>query len=69
MLWEDRGIPIRFVDVELEESLKIAGTLGIYAYDAYLIQCALKYQAPLISLDGNLMSSAKRMKAKVMEVK
>ena len=64
-----RRIPIRFVDVELEESLKIADTLGIYAYDAYLIQCALKYQAPLISLDGNLMSSAKRTKAKVMEVK
>ena len=30
-------IPIRFVDVELEETLKIAAALGIYAYDAYLI--------------------------------
>jgi hypothetical protein len=46
-----RQIPIRFVDVELEESLKIAGELGIYAYDAYLIRCALKYRAPLISLE------------------
>ncbi|MBC8448595.1 MAG: type II toxin-antitoxin system VapC family toxin [Chloroflexi bacterium] len=63
-----RRIPIRFVDVELEESLKIADTLGIYAYDAYLIQCALKYHAPLISLDGNLISAARRMKTKVLEV-
>ena len=32
-----RTIPIRLVDVELEQSLRIADTLGIYAYDAYLI--------------------------------
>ena len=62
-------IPIRFVDVELEETLKIANALGIYAYDAYLIRCALKYRAPLISLDGNLVHAAKEMKVKVMEVR
>jgi predicted nucleic acid-binding protein len=39
-------MPIRFVDVELDESLKIAAELGIYAYDAYLIRCADKYGAP-----------------------
>ncbi len=42
-------IPIRYVEVELEKSLEIADTLGIYAYDAYLIRCALKYRSPLIS--------------------
>ncbi|MGQ9631800.1 MAG: type II toxin-antitoxin system VapC family toxin [bacterium] len=63
-----RQIPIRFVDVELEESLKIADELGIYAYDAYLIRCSLKYGSPLISLDDNLIKSAKRMKATVIEV-
>jgi len=61
-------IPIRFVDVELEETLKIADALGIYAYDAYLIRCALKYRAPLISLDRNLVHAAKGMKVKVIEV-
>ena len=61
-------IPIRFVDVELEESLKIADTLGIYAYDAYLIRCALKYKSPLISLDRKLVNAAKEMKAGVIEV-
>jgi predicted nucleic acid-binding protein len=61
-------IPIRFVDVELEESLKIADTLGIYAYDAYLIRCALKYKSPLISLDRKLVNAAKEMKARVTEV-
>ena len=63
-----RRIPIRFVDVELEETLKIADALGIYAYDAYLIRCALKYKTPLISLDQNLVNSARQMKARVIEV-
>jgi len=63
-----RRIPIRFVDVELEETLKIADALGIYAYDAYLIRCAVKYKSPLISLDRNLINSAKQMKARVIEV-
>ena len=62
-------IPIRFVDVELEETLKIANALGIYAYHAYLIRCALKYRSPLISLDQNLVNAAKEMKVKVIEVR
>ena len=61
-------IPIRFVDVELEESLRIADGLRIYAYDAYVIQCALKYKAPLLSLDSGLVDSARRMQAKAVEV-
>ena len=61
-------IPIRFVDVELEETLQIADALGIYAYDAYLIRCAIKYKSPLISLDRNLVRAAKEAKARVIEV-
>ena len=61
-------IPMRLVEVELEESLKIADTLGVYAYDAYLIRSALKYKSPLISLDQDLVRAAKEMKARVIEV-
>jgi predicted nucleic acid-binding protein len=56
------------VDVELEEALKIADALGMYAYDAYLIRCALKYRSPLMSLDRNLVSAATEMRARVIEV-
>ncbi len=63
-----RQIPFRFVEVELEETLKIADARGIYAYDAYLIRCAVKYKTPLISLDRNLMMAAKEMGARVIEV-
>ena len=61
-------IPMRLVQIELEEALKIANTLGIYAYDAYLIRSALKYKSPLISLDRNLVRAAKEMRARVIEV-
>jgi len=63
-----RQIPIRFVDVELDQTLEIAGELGIYAYDAYLIRCGLKYTASLISLDQGLVEAAKQMGVNVVEV-
>lgn len=61
-------IPVRFADVELEGSLTIAAQLNLYAYDAYLIRCALKYNAPLISLDRKLVRVAQQVNAKVIEV-
>ena len=39
-------IPLRMVDVELDEAIKLADKLNIYAYDAYLIRCAIKYKSP-----------------------
>jgi predicted nucleic acid-binding protein len=61
-------IPIRFVDVELDETIKLADSLNIYAYDAYLIRCAIKYKSPLLSLDKSLINSARLVKAQVIEV-
>ncbi|MBC8444829.1 MAG: type II toxin-antitoxin system VapC family toxin [Chloroflexi bacterium] len=63
-----REIPLRYVDVELEETLAIADAQGVYAYDAYLIRCAIKYKAPLISLDRRLVAAAKEAGAQVKEV-
>jgi predicted nucleic acid-binding protein len=63
-----KTISIRFLDVGLEQALKLADELDIYAYDAYIIECALKYKSPLISLDRNLANIAKRMKVNVLEV-
>ena len=63
-----KQIPIRFVEVELEESLRIADQLNIYAYDAYLLRCAQKQKAPLLSLDQALLRLAKQLKLQVIEV-
>ncbi len=62
------GIPIRFQDVELEYSLRMADELGVYAYDAYILRCAQKYRSPLISLDRYLVACAKKIGIRVKEV-
>ena len=61
-------IPIRFVDVELKESLRIAHRLNIYAYDAYLLRCTQKQKAPLLTLDRALLKLAKELRLQVIEV-
>lgn len=61
-------IPVRFVEVELTESLELANEMGLYAYDAYLLRCAAKYRLPLITLDGRLAEAARKKKLQVLEV-
>lgn len=61
-------IPVRFVEVELTESLELANELGIYAYDAYLLRCAAKYRLPLLTLDHKLIRAAKEKKIQVLEM-
>lgn len=61
-------IPVRFVSVELEETLKLVDQLNIYAYDAYLIRCAIKFRSPLLSLDKGLRHAAELVKVQTLEV-
>jgi predicted nucleic acid-binding protein len=61
-------IPVRFVEVELSDSLKLANEFGLYAYDAYLLRCAEKYRFPLLTLDNRLAQAAKDKKIQVLEV-
>ncbi len=63
-----RQIPIKLVDVDIEETLSIVNNLNIYAYDAYFIRCSQKYDAPLLSLDSGLLRAAKQLNIKVIEV-
>ncbi len=52
-------IPIDLVDVELEKTLEIVDTHKVYAYDAYMIACALNRGCPLLTLDSGLVRAAK----------
>ena len=63
-----RSIPIRLVDVELAESLRIASQLNVYAYDAYLIRCAEKYHCALLTLDRSLRVQAMAYGVSIVEV-
>ena len=63
------GIPIRLVDIELEMAVQIAAKLGIYAYDAYLLRCAERCRAPLLTLDRALREHARSYGVQVLEIK
>ncbi|VAW88389.1 FIG01041230: hypothetical protein [hydrothermal vent metagenome] len=64
-----RQIPIKFVDVPLEQTLEISNALEIYAYDAYLIQCAQQTSTSLLTLDNGLKSAAKEMGVHILELR
>lgn len=64
-----REIPVKFVDVPLEKTLEISHAQNIYAYDAYLIQCAQQTSTSLLTLDNELKISAERMGVHTLEVR
>ena len=61
-------IPIRFYDVSLSTALDLSHRHNLYAYDAYVIACALKHNSPILSLDNGLLDAALRAGAEIMEV-
>ncbi|MBW2107519.1 MAG: type II toxin-antitoxin system VapC family toxin [Deltaproteobacteria bacterium] len=63
-----KGIPIRYVDPDFVKALKLSKEANIYAYDAYLLDCAIRHKAPLLTLDRKLMASALNLKVETLEV-
>jgi predicted nucleic acid-binding protein len=61
-------LPLRYVPADLFRALSIAHQTGLYAYDAYFLDCALRHVAPLLTLDGALRAAAAKMNVKLMEV-
>lgn len=65
-IFED--IPIRYVKADLANALRLADERGIYAYDAYFLDCALRQAAPLLTLDRALKQAASALGIAVMEI-
>lgn len=63
-----RQIPVQLVDVDMEASLDLASSLNIYAYDAYMLECAQRYRASLLTLDAGLRAAAERIDVMTLEV-
>ncbi len=58
----------RFVDVELQQALRLSERLGLYAYDAYVLACAQRMRCPVLTLDRRLAVSAPRAGVQILEV-
>jgi len=61
-------IPIRFAEIDLEPAVALAERHGVYAYDAYVIECARRYQTPMMSLDRRQCDVAREVGIEIIEV-
>jgi predicted nucleic acid-binding protein len=61
-------IPIKLIDVDLKQALGVVKQLRVYAYDAYLLVCAMQLGTPLLTLDQSLKWAAASLGIEVLEV-
>ena len=61
-------IPLRYTSTDFSHTLKIAKQAKIYAYDAYFLDCAIRYNSPLLTLDKQLLEVAKTLNVAILEV-
>ena len=62
------GIPLRLVDPPLQQAVRLSRELNVYAYDAYVIACAINQRAPILSLDSVMKDRARSLEIKILEV-
>jgi predicted nucleic acid-binding protein len=62
------SIPLRYVEPDLFNALKLSKKINMYAYDAYFLDCAIRYKAPLLTLDQKLKASAQDINVVTLEV-
>jgi predicted nucleic acid-binding protein len=63
-----KTITIEKFEVDIESAIRLAARFNLYAYDAYLIECAIEQSLPLITLDKNLVKATKQAGVTVIEV-
>lgn len=63
-----REIPVRLPSLEIESSVVLAERHDVYAYDAYVIECARRYKTPLLSLDRRQYEVARSEGIATLEV-
>ena len=59
----------RFTDIDLMQSLELSQRLNLYAYDAYVLACAINLRSPILTLDKKLAKAAKSVGIRVLEVR
>jgi len=61
-------IPVTLKGVEIRSALQVAAERKIYAYDAYFLECAKRYRAPLLTLDSGLRRAAESQSINLLEL-
>jgi len=47
---------------------ELADKYDMYAYDAYVLDCAIQYRTPLLSLDNKMADIAKKLQIQLLVV-
>ena len=58
------SIPLRYVHIDMANVVSIAAKVSLYAYDAYFLDCAARWRAPLLTLDRPLRRAAEGLSIK-----
>jgi predicted nucleic acid-binding protein len=61
-------VRVRLAEINVRNALEIALEVGLYAYDAYVLETARAERRPLLTLDGALARAADRLGVKRVEV-
>ena len=62
------SIPLRYINPDFVNALKISKQTNMYAYDAYFLDCAIRHKAPLLTLDRKLKAAAESLNVETMGV-
>jgi predicted nucleic acid-binding protein len=60
-------IAVTLLPVTIPRAVKLAMQFGIYAYDAYYLQCCIENRLPLLSLDDRMCEVARRLQIQIVE--
>lgn len=61
-------VAIRRTPIRMDEAIELSGKYDLYAYDAYVLDCAIQYRTPLLSLDKKMEYVAKQLQIQLLEV-
>jgi predicted nucleic acid-binding protein len=56
-----QAISVELCTLDIRRALDLAGRFGIYAYDAYFLECAMSLRLPLMSLDRGMKHVAREL--------
>jgi len=62
------SIPVRYAKPDFAHALTLAHQINMYAYDAYFLDCAIRHNAPLLTLDRKLKTAANNLNITTWEV-
>ena len=63
-----KSIPIRYIEPDFVKAVKLSKQTNMYAYDAYFLDCAIRYKSPLLTLDKKFKKIAQNINIETMDI-